>query len=100
MLKKWSTPEARVHGVAVVHEEVGESESPQGLVLSRDGFVPTGKQQTKLDGVLAEFGEVLCDNPGLSPSLLILQRLHPSGPTLIEYHPDGRTRSRVRLTNS
>ena len=64
MLKKWSTPEARIHGIAVVHEEEGECESPQGLKLTRDGFVPTVTQQDRLDGVLSEFGEVLCNTPG------------------------------------
>ena len=85
MLKKWSTPEARVHGVAVVHEEVGESESPQGLLLSRDGFVPTGKQQTKLDGVLAEFGEVLCDNPGRTEAITL--SINTGEATPIRSHP-------------
>ena len=71
MLKKWSAPVARIHGVAVVHEEEGECESPQGLKLTRDGFVLTVKQQDRLNGVLSEFGAVLCNTPGRTESVTL-----------------------------
>ena len=64
LMKKWSIPVARVHGVAVIHEEEGESESPQGLKLLADDFVPTAGQQKQLDGVLKSFPDVLSDKPG------------------------------------
>ena len=64
LMKKWSTPEARIHGIAVVHEEEGERESPPGVVLSREGFVPTAEQQLLLDQTLATYDKVLCDTPG------------------------------------
>ena len=71
MLKKWSTPVARIHGVAVVHEEEGESESPQGLKLSRDGFLPSEQQQRLLDAVLDDFGQVLCSTPGMTNQMTL-----------------------------
>ena len=71
LLKKWSTPVARVHGVAVIHEEEGESESPQGLKLSRDGFVPTREQQQLLDATLAKYPEVLREMPGRTKEITL-----------------------------
>ena len=85
MLKKWSTPVTRIHGVAVVHEEEGECESPQGLKLTRDGFVPTVKQQDRLDGVLSEFGEVLCNTPGRTESVTLSINTGEASP--IRSHP-------------
>ena len=71
LLKKWSTPVARVHGVAVIHEEEGESESPQGLRLTRDGFVPTVEQQQLLDATLAKYPEVLKEMPGRTKEITL-----------------------------
>ena len=85
MLKKWSAPVARIHGVAVVHEEEGECESPQGLKLTRDGFVPTVKQQDRLDGVLSEFGGVLCNTPGRTESVTLSINTGEASP--IRSHP-------------
>ena len=64
LLKKWSVPAARVHGVAVIKEEEGECESPQGLTLVMSDFVPTESQQQQLHETLQKFPEVLCDQPG------------------------------------
>ena len=71
LLKKWNTPASRIHRVAIVHEEEGESESPQGLTLVRDGFVPTAAEQARLDGVLAEFGDVLQPEPGRTDAITL-----------------------------
>ena len=71
LLKKWSTPVARVHGVAVIHEEEGECESPQGLMLTRVGFEPTLMQQKQLEDTLNEFPEVLCDMPGKTEEITL-----------------------------
>ena len=64
LLKKWSVSAARVHGVAVIKEEEGESESPQGLTLVSCDFVPNVMQQQQLDETLHKFPTVLCDSPG------------------------------------
>ena len=64
LLKKWSVSSARVHGVAVVKEEEGECESPQGLTLVSCDFVPNESQQQQLDETLQKFPNVLCDKPG------------------------------------
>ena len=64
LLKKWSTPEASIHGISVVHEEEGELETPSSVLLSRDGFTPTAEQQSLLDRTLASYSNVLCDTPG------------------------------------
>ena len=85
LLKKWSTPGARIHGVAVVHEEEGESESPQGLMLSRDGFVPTAEQQGMLDDVLGQYGDVLCATPGKTDAITMSMNTGESAP--IRSHP-------------
>ena len=85
LLKKWSTPVARIHGVAVVHEEEGESESPQGLILDRDGFVPTVEQQKQLDEVLTQFKDVLGDTPGLTNELTLSINTGDSPP--VRSHP-------------
>ena len=85
LLKKWSTPVARIHGVAVVHEEEGESESPQGLILHRDGFVPTGDEQKQLDEVLTRFKDVLRDTPGLTNELTL--SINTGDSTPVRSHP-------------
>ena len=64
MLKKWTTPAAKIHRVAIISEEDGVLESPPGLSLVRDGFVPSVFQQTQLDRVLHEYGDVLSPEPG------------------------------------
>ena len=71
MLKKWSVPTARVHGIAVIHEEEGECESPQGLMLTRVGFEPTVIQQKQLEDTLNEYPEVLCDTPGKTEKITL-----------------------------
>ena len=64
LMKRWSIPVARVHGVAVIQEEEGESESPLGLRLVAVDFVPNVSQQQQLDQTLHKFPTVLCDKPG------------------------------------
>ena len=65
LMKKWSVAAARVHGVAVIKEEEGESESPQGLVLvDVEDFVPSESEQQLLEETLNEFPSVLCEDPG------------------------------------
>ena len=85
LLKKWSTPVARIHGVAVVHEEEGECESPQGLMLARDGFVPTLIQQERLDATLTKYPEVLCDTPGKTNAITLSINTGESPP--LRSHP-------------
>ena len=85
MLKKWSSPVARIHGVAVVHEAEGESESPQGLLLTRDGFIPTELQQCALDTVLAKFDDVLCPTPGLTSQMTLAINTGDAAP--VRSHP-------------
>ena len=71
MLKSWTSPTSRIHTVAVIHEEEGESESPPGLRLVRDGFVPTADQQNELDAVLDQFSDVLSDVPGRTDAMTL-----------------------------
>ena len=65
MLRRWTTPATMIHRVAVVHEEDEcVSETPRGLRLARDGFVPTEKEQARLDTVLNQYKDVLSPKPG------------------------------------
>ena len=69
MLKKWTTPAARIHRVVTMSEEESECEAPPGLRLVRDGFVPSVKEQARLDGVLSEYKDVLCPEPGRTKAI-------------------------------
>ena len=71
MLRKWNTPAAKIHRVAIVHEEEGDGDFPSGLTLVRDGFVPTKEEQAKLDGVLKDFEDVLKPEPGRTSDLTL-----------------------------
>ena len=54
LLKKWSSPAAKVHRVAIVQEEDEDDvDNLSGLKLGREDFVPSEQQQASLDRVLA-----------------------------------------------
>ena len=69
MMRRWTTPAAKIHRVAAISEEESECESPPGLTLVRDGFVPTADEQAKLDRVLEEYVDVLRPEPGRTDAL-------------------------------
>ena len=71
MLKKWTTPTAKIHRIVAISEEESECEAPPGLQLVRDGFVPSSVEQARLDEVLKEFGDVLSPEPGRTDALLL-----------------------------
>ena len=48
LLRKWTTPAAQIHRVATIIEEESVGETPPGLTLGRDDFVPSVAQQTLL----------------------------------------------------
>ena len=50
--------------MAIVHEEEGEDELPSGLILGRQGFVPSVQEQAKLDEVLNHYSDVISSEPG------------------------------------
>ena len=54
-----------------ITEEEDECTSTPGLLLVRDGFVPSAAQQFKLDDVLASFEDVLSPNPGRTDTALL-----------------------------
>ena len=55
LLKKWTTPAARIHRVIVMTEEESACEAPSGLRLCRTEFVPSVSEQNQLDLVLVTF---------------------------------------------
>ena len=69
MLRRWTTPTAKIHRVVAISEEESECEAPPGLKLVREGFVPTVAEQAKLDKVLKDYEEVLSPEPGRTDSL-------------------------------
>ena len=64
LLRKWTTPAAQIHRVATIMEEESVGETPPGLTLGRDDFVPSVAQQTLLHSTLKEYEDVLCPDPG------------------------------------
>ena len=65
LLKRWTTPAALIHRVAIVSEEDDDDViCPVGLRLGRPVFVPSRQQQAALDKVLGAFPEVLKSEPG------------------------------------
>ena len=64
MLRRWTTPSAKIHKVVAISEEESTCETPPGLQLVREGFIPSGAEQAKLDSVLKQYEEVLCPEPG------------------------------------
>ena len=71
MLRRWQIPAAKIHGIVAITEEEDECTGTSGLLLVRDGFVPSAAQQSKLDDVLASFEDVLSPNPGLTDMALL-----------------------------
>ena len=69
MLRRWTTPTAKIHRVVAISEEESECEAPPGLKLVREGFVPSVAVQAKLDKVLKDYEEVLSTEPGRTDSL-------------------------------
>ena len=64
LLRKWTTPAAKIHRVATIIEEESACESPPGLTLIREDFVPFVEQQVLLDDVLKQYIDVLSSDPG------------------------------------
>ena len=86
LLKKWCVESARVHGVAVVIEEEGESESQQGLMLKDEiGYVPSLSEQKLLEETLGRFPTVLCEVPGQTEAATMSIRTGDALP--ISSHP-------------
>ena len=70
LLRKWVTPVDSVHRVAFIQEEDGECQTPPGLRLAREDFVPSPEQEKSLQAVLHSFEDVLCSTPGRTKELL------------------------------
>ena len=64
MLRRWTTPAAKIHRVATTTEEESVCEIPPGLTLLRDGFVPSVAESALLDKVLDKYEDVLRPEPG------------------------------------
>ena len=71
LLRKWHTPISKIHRVAFIQEEEGESESTPGLVLVREDFEPTEQEQSELDEVLVKHKHVLSKDPGRTDLLTL-----------------------------
>ena len=69
MLRRWTTPAAKIHRVAIICEEESESETPPGLTLVRDGFIPSVAEQAQLDSVLEKYVDVLSPEPGRTDAM-------------------------------
>ena len=86
LLRRWSSPAARVHRVAIVQEEEESVvEGTNGLKLGREGFVPTELEQASLDSVLASFPEVLHAEPGRTT--VVALKIDTEGHKPISSHP-------------
>ena len=86
LLKKWSSPAAKVHRVVIVQEEDEDDvDNLSGLKLGREDFVPSEQQQTSLDRVLALYPEVLHPEPGRTN--LVALKIDTDGHTPISCHP-------------
>ena len=89
LLKRWSSPAAKVHRVAIVQEEENEVVNGlnglSGLRLGRENFVPSDQQQAELDGVLSQFPEVLHPDPGRTK--LVALQIETAGHHPISCHP-------------
>ena len=86
LLKKWSSPAAKVHRVAIVQEEDEDDvDNLSGLKLGREDFVPSEQQQASLDRVLALYPEVLHPEPGRTN--LVALKFDTDGHTPISCHP-------------
>ena len=85
LLKKWSTAVSKVHRVVTISEEESECETPPGLILASDGFVPSEAEQARLDKVLKKYGEVLCDRPGKTDAAELFNRTGSQAP--VRSHP-------------
>ena len=85
MLKKWTTPAEKIHRVVLISEEENEVEQSQGLVLARDGFVPSAAEQTQLDGVLQGYSDVLNPEPGRTKVLSL--SINTEGHSPVCSHP-------------
>ena len=64
MLRRWTTPADKIHRVALITEEESESEISPGLNLVREGFTPSEAEQSQLDQVLGNYGDVINPEPG------------------------------------
>ena len=64
MLRRWTTPAAKIHRVAAISKEESACEMPPGLSLLRDDFIPSVSEQALLDGVLDKYADVLSPEPG------------------------------------
>ena len=85
LLKKWTTPAARIHRLIVMTEEESACEAPSGLRLIRQDFVPSVSEQKQLDEVLENFSDVLCPKPGLTKDICLSIRTGEHEP--VRSHP-------------
>ena len=86
LLKKWSSPAAKVHRVAIVQdEEEDEENNLSRLRLGRETFIPSEQQQAALDSVLALYPDVLHPDPGRTD--LVALQIQTEGHTPISCHP-------------
>ena len=69
LLRRWVTPIDSIHRVAFIQEEDGECQTPPGLLLVREDFVPTPEQEHSLQTVLSSFQDVLSPKPGRTQEL-------------------------------
>ena len=85
LLKRWSTTASKVHRVAIIHEEEGEEYLPSGLILNRQGFVPSATEQAELDKVLHQYKDVISPDPGRTDVLHLSINTGSSEP--VRCHP-------------
>ena len=85
MLKLWTTPAGSIHRIAIIQEEAEQEGHPQGLILDRQGFVPTEQQQAALDRVLSLYPDVLNPDPGRTE--VVALQINTEGHTPVSSHP-------------
>ena len=71
LLRKWTTPAAKIHRVAILEEDEGDVEASAGLTLVREDFAPSAAEQARLDRVLDEYSDVLTPEPGKTDAMLL-----------------------------
>ena len=71
LLRKWTTPAAKIHRVAILEEDEGDIEASAGLTLVREDFAPSAAEQARLDRVLDEYSDVLTPEPGKTDAMLL-----------------------------
>ena len=85
MLRRWTTPADKIHRVALITEEESESESSPGLNLVREGFTPSEAEQSQLDQVLGNYGDVINPEPGRTK--VVSLSINTEGHDPVRSHP-------------